>query len=1286
VEVILDGYLHIPGGYPVKIPPRPPERPLAAPAPAAMPGLVFAPHPLLPATRTLHESVVLPGESLHAYLTRLLPDVPVGDARIHWLAAIGDKRVPRALWAKTFPKPGQIITLTISLRGGGGGGGGGKNPLQTVLSIGLMLVAPAVGGSLATTIFGEGAKFALFGQSVSWSSVFSGLVGAAGRMLISRLASPPQPNLSQASGAGGGAAAAVSPTYSLSGGANRARPYEPLPLVMGRHRIFPDFGARFYSEFEGEDQFGYYVFNFGLSDLVLSDYRIGTTPIDNYQDVQIEESGVDGALKSFPGNVDSVAGAALTVALGAITRTSSISATALAVDLQASLYEIGGGAPAANTVVLKIEYRLAGAGGWTDLAYSTDTAPADYASTLGTCYIKDTDAGAGQVSITNATQKPVRRSFKWNVAPGQYEVRVTRITADSTSASSISETAWSTLKTYQPDTADYTGQKRVGIKIKASGQLQGQLDQFSAIASAKCEAWNGAAWVLQETSNPAWWARWFAKGKLIGGKRAFGCDLADAEIDGDAWKAFGTWCDTKALTFNAVFDQARVAGEMLSMIVRCGRGRITWANGKLGVVWDAGGQPVVAQFGMANIIRDSFQVQYVSDETPEEVIVKYINPDKDWAQDEVRCKVPGVTTPATSATVELFGCTNTDMAGREGNLQAASHEHNRRRISFDADMEGFCVTAGDVVTLSHDLTSWAVSGRLIAGTATVLQLDRSVTFTAGLPHYLLIEFPNKFFTIKDVVNPGAVTTDTITLTSALPTVDSQGNTLYTPNTDPDHPPVDYKFSFDPRATPGKKCKIVGTDPRNMERVQLVLIDEEDGYYSSEFNAYTASAAAAGDPAPTLSGLTIAEQLFVQGSVYQVRLSLTWDVAGSYEVAQIRAGINGGALQNKGSTYGRSFEFTVPDSGTVQIEVTGFSPRGRTATESRLTATHTVVGDAFDPADVSAFSIDGDVLRWTGSGSPVKAGFALRYHHGDYRSWGDATPLYSGLVTESPYTMSPRPAGPLTIMIKEVATSGRESANAALIVTDLGDAPVANVLAIEDFHAAGYVGTITNGTVSGGNLEADTTTTFYGADDEAPLYGPDDAAALFAATGYAEMTYETPEFTPAEVLTGSTMTLDHTIAGQPFFVDYRATGPGPFYTGFDANPLFDDDAAPLFDAAPDWSPWPGAVVVLSQPYQFRARTAQGGTQGVISEFKAVIDAPDIEEIFNDLAISAGGTRLPITKPFTVISNVQLTLESDGGTAVGAKYLDKDATLGPLINCTNSANAAVAGVVDARIKGY
>ena len=41
----------------------------------------------------------------------------------------------------------------------------------------------------------------------------------------------------------------------------------------------------------------------------------------------------------------------------------------------------------------------------------------------------------------------------------------------------------------------------------------------------------------------------------------------------------------------------------LNTIARCGRGSITMATGKLGVVWDAPGQPIVQVFGMGNIRR-----------------------------------------------------------------------------------------------------------------------------------------------------------------------------------------------------------------------------------------------------------------------------------------------------------------------------------------------------------------------------------------------------------------------------------------------------------------------------------------------------------------------------------------------------------------------------------------------------------------------------------------------------------------------------------------------------------
>lgn len=55
-------------------------------------------------------------------------------------------------------------------------------------------------------------------------------------------------------GGGSGGVQDTSPaTYSIDGGSNAIRPYEPLPLVLGEHQVFPDYGSRPFTEFVPDD-------------------------------------------------------------------------------------------------------------------------------------------------------------------------------------------------------------------------------------------------------------------------------------------------------------------------------------------------------------------------------------------------------------------------------------------------------------------------------------------------------------------------------------------------------------------------------------------------------------------------------------------------------------------------------------------------------------------------------------------------------------------------------------------------------------------------------------------------------------------------------------------------------------------------------------------------------------------------------------------------------------------------------------------------------------------------
>lgn len=1123
------------------------------------------------------------------------------------------------------------------------------------------MAAPGIGAALGEAFGRAGTAFEIFGTAVSWGTVLGGAVSIGGSLLLGALFPPPQPNLSQANGRF--TSDAVSPTYSLSGGSNRARPFEPMPLLFGTHRIFPDYGARTYTEFEGEDQYLYQVFNFGLSDLALSDFRIGNTPLADFAGVEMETAGADGALTLFPANVDTVSGGALTYAAGWITRTSSIDATALAVDIGGTLYFTGDTGLEARSVTLEMEYRAVGSGTWLPFV-----------------------GAASAVTLTSSSRKLLRLTYRKTIASGQYEMRIRRTTADETDARAASEIAWSQLRTYQPDTADYTGQKRVAVRIRASGQLQGQVEQLSAIGAASVPVWTGSAWSTQVSSNPAWLFLWFARGKKNGaGRRLFGPCLADSRIDIEGLKEWGAWCDAKGLSFDAVLDLNMSCSAALERIARCGRATMSWAPGKLSVVWDAAAQPVVAVFGMSNIKRRTFSVDWATEKLADEVVVNFVNPDRDWQQDTVRATVPGVTAPTNPANIELFGCKSHIMAGREANLLAANHLYRLRRVSFETDFEGMVANRGDVIAVSHDLTQWGYSGRLVAGSSTQLTLDRTVPFSPGEQHYVRVTWPNGWFDVL-AVQYQLGESDTLTLSDAWPTVDAESNPLYAANSDPNHPPWDYKWQFEPKATPGRRLKIIGMEFPSHRDVKLTAMDDSDEYYLQEFNAYTYVAPGAGAAEiPTLSNLTISETLILVGTGYAVRLTLTFDISGPYEQAKVRIGLDGAPMADAGGTVTRRIETTVPDSGVANIELTAFSPQGKWGAASQAAVSYAIKGKDAPPSDVAEFAIEGDTLSWPSVPDADLAGYVIRWQPGNNRSWGDATPMHTGLLTQSPYTMINRPAGAVTIMIKSVDTSNNESVTAVAIVTDLGDPIVLNVVDTIDLKALAWPGTVSGGGIDGsGNLAATATgLLMWNPDDAAAMWWVYDSAPIWRTETYEAMTYET-QIVPTTAVAGSRMTLTNAIEGDAWAIEYRRTGPGAMW-GIDSEPMWSTDAALMWHV-PGYVPWPGEVTARHEPYDIRVPTGFGATRGKIIALTPTFDVPDVIERLNDLSIAGAGTRLPIVKTYRVIKNVNLTLQAAAGGAMKAETQDKNATLGPLVKCFDAANAATTGKIDATIQGY
>jgi len=1002
-----------------------------------MPNLVYSPHPLLAAAdRKLVFVPFIGGETLSEYLER----AEVHPKSIPAILTLNGIPVPCESWNTVYPREDDLITLRLVVSGGGGRG---SNPVAVVASIALMIVAPQIAAGVLGSQFGATA-FTIGSTAVTFGTIGTAVINVVGGLLISTLLPAPRPQLSQA---GGGAAnPETSSTYSLTGGQNRARFFEPLPLVMGIHRFFPDLGAKPYNGFIGEDQYLYQILHFGMqTDLDLSDYRIGTTSISAFAGVTRQDPGrvaavktgtgngvitirtgfgvqmgdytityngsnlwtvrdplgtqvgsnyttgnnfdnqisfritngtiawvagavwtctvtnTDGALTLMHSNVDTLAGTDLTYNT-AFTRTTSQDATAFEVDIVGSLFSVDAtsGELSNQPVRIDMEYSVSGAGVWHPIV-----------------------GALTYVEINSASRTPVRKTYRVSGLPGTsaYDVRLKKLYTDGTGPTYYSTFSWTQLRTFQADTTSYAGQRRLGIRVKASGQLQGALAALNVLVSAKCEVWTGGSWVPNQISqNPAWWFRWFALGKTdTSGRILYGGGLTDAKLDLDAIKSWGSYCSDNSLTVSVVIDQQMSVGEALSLIARCGRATVSRATGKLGVVWDAANLPVTAIYGPANIRAGSFHVEYTTENLADEIAVSFTNPDLDWQRDIVRAKVPGVTNPVSTTNVDFMGCTNKDQAGKEANLLAANQYYRRRRVAFETDLEGFVSMKGDVVALSHDLTTWDYGGRVVTFNSTgQMKLDRAVP-RSGLSDYITIRSPNGTLNTY-LCNADTGTTDIINLQGTL-------------NDWPSPFPADgreWVYQFGPRITPGKKVKIIGIEPLDEHYLRIISTDEETGYYDYEGNPYDYTTPVTFAAAPTVTSIKVTEQL-VMKTPQLTKCTITWEMRNAF-LAAVKVSVNGGPQLNvpvAGSTSSTDFE--AYDGQVLDIEVT---PLGAIKGIS-LTIQHIVVGRAAAPANVTGLTAslfqNGQRLAWNRVTDLDFSNYEVRRG----ASWALGTPIYSG---------------------------------------------------------------------------------------------------------------------------------------------------------------------------------------------------------------------------------------------------------------------------------------------------
>lgn len=620
--------------------------------------------------------------------------------------------VLRGYWAVT-PIDGAVIFITLP-QGGGGGGGGGKNPLRTVLMIAVMVVATVYGGPL-------GASLGFSGNLAT--AVGSAVIMTAGSALVSALVPLPTPNMPSFAGAGGGLAQ-PSPTYSLQGQGNYARLAQPIPVVYGRHLVYPDLAATPYGEYQGNEQFLHQLHCIGLGEYEIEQMRIEDTPITSFEEVIFQIVQPGSTVTLFNPDVvtaPEVAGQELLAGIwtgGFAINPADSEVTHIGIDIllpRGLYYANDAGGLEVRSANWRFEARPIDAEGYL----------------LGDWFL------LGSESMSAATTTPQRLSFKYAVSLGRYEVRATRLDSKDTSSRVGHEVRWGEARGYLAGGVTYPDNVTLlAIRMRATDNLSQRSSRLiNCIVTRKLQVWSAnSGWSSTVTNRSIAWA--FAD--IL--RASYGAKLTDARIDLAALAQLDqVWTD-RGDQFDGVFDQQVTVWEALTRVARCGRAVPFLQGGIVRLVRDEDRALPVALFSPRNIVKNSLKIQYVmpGEETADAVTVEFFS-SRTWKPDEVTVSLPG-SSSTNPAKLRLFGCTTEAHAIREGLYVAAANRYRRRIITLRTELEGLIPTYGDLIAIAHDMPSWGVGGEIVAWDADnqIATLSESVSFMDGQPHVMAL--------------------------------------------------------------------------------------------------------------------------------------------------------------------------------------------------------------------------------------------------------------------------------------------------------------------------------------------------------------------------------------------------------------------------------------------------------------------------------------------------------------------------------------------------------------------
>ncbi|WP_044561460.1 host specificity factor TipJ family phage tail protein [Azospirillum sp. B4] len=839
---------------------------------------------------------------------------------------IDDWFIPADRWHVVKPRAGRTVLVRVIPQGGGGGG----KVLRTVLTLAVIVAAAYVAGPVAAGGLGYGASVgtALGVGAFAGTALLTAGISMLGMLAINALVPP-------ASSSGSSAT-----SYSLAPGSNRGRLWQPIPLLLGRARIYPDYAATPVTETVGNDQYLRLLYCAGYGPLDISDIKLGDTPIESYNDVQVEVRqgyATDDPITLWTDiPVEIEPGVQLRAIDGWVTREINAIATGLQADF---LFPNGvwkivdGNNHKPNTAQVEVQYGPIDSDAWVA-------------------------APGSPLTVTVEDTSPIRRSLDWSVPSGRYQMRVRRTIDHDGDTNYADSVAWMAMRARQPGYPIKFGKPvaLIAVRIRANSQLNGAVQDLNCIAQSILPDWDATAgtWITRPTSNPA--ACYLAL--LQGPSNYF--PRPDKRID---WVRLQDWAEANQAAGRWMSwyctDEASVL-ERLRKVAAIGRAQYINRDGRYSVVRDIIQDVPSNVFGPKN--SWGFRASRTFTKQPHAIRVRFRNPLQGWAVDERVVYADGYD-ESTATIFETLDqselCADHDLAWADARYHWAVGMLRPWSYQLNTDIQNFGVVRGDRVEVQHDaLEIGLTSGRLAAVSADHLSVttDERIDADGSQAYAVLFRLAGGDTELVGCTVGATGGTHTLNLVAAVPGL-APGDSFF--------------FGIAGRVS--APMLVTGIEPGKDESALLRLVDYAPGVHEAETGTIPPwdSNLTAGTPLPNVTGLTVVETLKWVAGVYQPTLVINWDRTDDLRVdgASCMALTPTGAWINVPLTRPTGADISPAALGLWAISVWNTSSDGRRSVAAAV-AEHTVdgIGDLVAPHDMT---ITGS-LEYLAAGTPVPA--------------------------------------------------------------------------------------------------------------------------------------------------------------------------------------------------------------------------------------------------------------------------------------------------------------------------